>query len=198
MLQLYEFKPTNNYPSRAFYTHNIGIPEIAKDYSLLINIRNPYSHLVSTWYYDHTRNKTSITELTFEQYVRNVCFKQIYTSSRASIKDHFFPEICNIIVNTKTDYMFIKYEQLAEDIKKIPFIDFNNQNIQTCYEEYILKNHFNESSTIVGELRKDNSQLKLTDWRSYYTDELADIVYTYKKKQFELFKYEKNSWKQQF
>ena len=196
MLQPYEFKIIRlDYVPKSFYTHDIGIPECAKDYPLLINIRNPYSHLVSTWYFDHTRNKTPISNLPFEQYVKDVCLKRIYSSPRTSIKDHFFPEICNVIKNIKTDYMFIKYEQLAEDIKKIPFINFNDQDIQTRYNEFILKNCFNESSIMYGELKKDTSQLYLTDWQYYYTQELADIVYNHKKEHFKVFGYSKDSWK---
>ena len=46
-----------------------------------------------------------------------------------------------------------------------------------------------------GELKKDTSQLYLTDWQYYYTQELADIVYNHKKEHFKVFGYSKDSWK---
>ena len=195
LLELYEFKPIGITPAKSPYTHNIGVPNGAEDYNLLVNFRNPYSLMVSTWYYDHTRNKTNIKELSFEQYVRDKCITRILSSTRRSIKDHFYSEACNVIKKTNKSYIVIKYESLVEDIKKIPFIDFNDTVIQSRYNEYILKNNFNESSTILGELKKDSSEKHITDWRYYYTEELANIVYDYKAEQFEVFGYNKDSWK---
>ncbi len=83
---------------------------------------------------------------------------------------------------------FIKVERLSDDLKTLSFIDFSNPKIQDIWQRNILNNGYtHEFKNIKNDVR--------TNWFDFYTEELADLVYNNLKEQFDLFDYERTSWK---
>jgi hypothetical protein len=77
----------------------------------------------------------------------------------------------------------VRLENLYEDYSKIPFI------VESDYfKSGELKNEVNKKINVSNE----DENL----WRKFYTQEIADIIYYRMPRYFELFEYEKNSWKQ--
>jgi hypothetical protein len=76
------------------------------------------------------------------------------------------------------DYL-IKYESLDDDVLKLPYdLDFN-----------LIKENIYKSN-----LKRLNDG-KYSDYKFYYTQELADIVFERNQNIFEFFGYERDSWK---
>ena len=80
--------------------------------------------------------------------------------------------------NKSVDYL-IKYESLDDDVLKLPYdLDFN-----------LIKENIYKSN-----LKRLNDG-KYSDYKFYYTQELADIVFERNQNIFEFFGYERDSWK---
>lgn len=161
------------------YTHTCKIPPGLENYTLITQVRNPYSWTVSNWYLkcmsvDETNN-VSYSQ-TFAEYV---------TGNSGFLMDDYLKDY----INYKGNKFIIRYEYLEEDIKFIPFIDLNNPEVKNNYDRVIANNVY-----ISSYLRRDNTN-KLSKWQTYYTENLADIVYNKYEFIFKTFNYNKNSWK---
>jgi hypothetical protein len=98
--------------------------------------------------------------------------------------------LVNLLKNIKQrvpDYT-ISVESLYSDYLKIPLIKNN---------EFYLSNTLElKLSEIVGRPDEmEHVKLLPSDWRDFYTKNLADIVYYYFANYFEIFNYDRNSWK---
>lgn len=170
------------------HTHEINVPEEFLNYKILMQVRNPYSRALSMWHLYGWKNIDGINgtlqiESTFEEYV----FKGGF------ITDHYERGI----LKYKPQY-FIRYENLSEDVLKIPFVNLDsNQNLKLDYNRSILENvYLNEGvEKPEGALKRDSKDKRYADWRSYYNKKIADKVYELCAPQFELLNYDKNSWK---
>jgi len=171
------------------YSHNIGLIPGTENYFLMMNVRNPYSRAVSWWY----SREWGFGE---EGFGFNISFEEF-------IKKRITPYRNGVTllgnyekgVELKKPDLFIRYEYLEEDIKKIPFVDFNDPMVKTRFNTYILKNSFHNAESDKGMMVRNKDDDRYTDWKSYYNDELADIVWRGHQKQFDLLGYDKNSWK---
>ena len=91
----------------------------------------------------------------------------------------------------------IKYENLENDIKKLPFIDFNDSKVLNSFNGSVLKNFYlNEGlEKPAGSLTRSKEDTRYALWQTYYNANLANIIYEKFALEFEMFKYDKNSWK---
>lgn len=100
-------------------------------------------------------------------------------NKRKKIGGHFF--MSEEIISTRLPDFTIKVESIKEDYEKIPFI----------------KNSEFEKSGILNKLieSKQNAATVQYDWKEHMTQYLADTIYDINQKYFEVFEYDKNSWK---
>jgi len=166
------------------HTHEYGVPKEYADYKIIVQTRNPYSREVSNWHlacFKEQKNEL-IIEHDFEHWVM---------SNQNTVKE----ETVRIY---KPSY-YIRYEHLDQDIKNIPFVDINDPIVNRDYTSNILANQYKYEGVDDprGDIRRDNKDSRYADWRSYYkyNNRLADLVYEKYKDQFDLFNYEKDSWK---
>ena len=167
------------------HTHVCGIPEELKEYDVLLQVRNPYSRIVSSWHlscFTTTNNTDLVLTTTFEDYVKSKVF---------GFGDHY--ETCYLLKHPK---YIIRYENLKEDVTALPFLDLTNINVKIAYDRHIVNNGYMTEgpSNDSGNLKRGKN-VNYADWQSYYTQELADIVYKEYAEQFKLFGYERDSWK---
>jgi len=174
------------------YSHNIGVPPGAEKYFLMMNIRNPYSRAVSWWYSRESGNIDPNAPqkgffITFEDFIKKRTSK--YKNGVTILGDY------EKGVELKKPDLFIRYEHLEEDIKKIPFVDWSDPMVKTRYNTYILKNSFHNAESDRGMMDRNKDDDRYVDWKKYYTEELADLIWRGHQKQFDLFGYDKDSWK---
>jgi hypothetical protein len=164
----------------ALGAHFFNFPESRKDYYLISNIRNPYSRVVSLFsLYSIHKN-----EYTFN--FNNWC-EYALTDEKFDSEYQLRYEKKILSLNKKFD-KFIRVEKLDEDLKSLSFIDIKNPKIEEIWRNNILNNRYTyEFKNIENNERKH--------WSNFYTERLADFVYENLKEQFELFDYNKDSWK---
>jgi len=186
----YELAPTLCEESEiAFnaHSHGYGVPEGCSDYDIIMQIRNPYSRAVSFWHlvcFKEVNNELVVT-MSFEEYVlqRDGIVLDRYEEPAKKYNPKYF----------------IRYEHLQEDIKKIPFIDLNDPEVKASYYINIINNQYKYEGVNDprGDIRRSATDSRYANWRSFYACDkrLADMIYNNYKTQFELFGYEKDSWK---
>jgi hypothetical protein len=163
------------------YTHKIGIPVGCEDYKIVMQVRNPYSRILSLWHLECFKETDEILTITkpFEEFV----IGRVASDYVEAINIRF------------PDYL-IRYENLIKDIVNLPFIDMNDLFIQKEFINNIFSNNYRNAGTYdESGLKRDPNAFQFADWKSYYNENLANIVYTNNKEQFEVFGYAKDSWK---
>jgi hypothetical protein len=144
-----------------------------EDYKLLTAVRNPYSRFFS----EYTFNRDP------EEFIDNEINKEKFKSLiyRSIVHSDFYPNDCIDFSERVPDYV-VRVENLYEDYSKIPFI------VESDYYKS-------------GELKKMTTQkINVSNkdeflWKKFYTQEIADIVYYRMLRYFEMFGYDKDSWK---
>ena len=76
----------------------------------------------------------------------------------------------------------VRVENLYDDYSKIPFI---------VESEYYKSGQLKKDVEVKVNVSNEDENL----WRNFYTQEIADIIYYRMPRYFELFGYDKNSWK---
>ena len=153
-----------------YHGHSCYLFEGHQDYSLICSTRNPYSRLVSLFQHTKDYGQKEYQE-GFKEFI-NKLFP--FEGTPYFHRGYHFKE-------RVPDY-FIRVESLFEDYGKIPFIK-NSEFYKSGFLEHICS-------------KKRNENLKITkNWREYYTDETADIIYSSYQDYFNLLKYDRYSYK---
>lgn len=162
----------------------------SKDYFKFAFVRNPYARLFSGWlnkiYFvepgyqqwakkirvRYQRELENSVFIPFEYFVKFLC--ENYTANRCN---HHFQSQVSLIYPHAIQYDFIgKLEKFKED--------FN----------YVIKSiGSNESSLKM--LKNENASFP-ADWKDYYDENLAKLVYQFYIDDFQKFDYDQDSWKQ--
>ena len=158
-------------PCSQSYTHAIGIPDTCENYTIISNIRNPYAKVLSTWHlrcFHSDSNKDCVIDMPFSEFV------QKHVSSNS--EEH------QIISQKKKPDIYIRTEHLVEDLKKVKFIDFENESIQHIMSVWINKNNYTSEGCEDNwnpkfDLKRDDKNPLLTDYLNYYTQKELDIVW---------------------
>jgi hypothetical protein len=163
------------------YTHNnfCDLFKNHEDYKFILTIRNPYSLMVS--YYKSWGCSCHVRENfkpQFEDFVQDFLYFNPSDSWVGLLKN----------INKRIPDHTISVESLYSDYSKLPIIK-NNEFYQSNTLEL-------KVSEIIGrpENYEDVRFLPL-DWREFYSVGIADIVYYYFANYFEMFGYDRNSWK---
>jgi hypothetical protein len=151
-----------------------------KDYYYISNFRNPYSRLVSIFYFIFGRQPKTISD--FKLFAK----KKIYEERERpyNINDYQINLTSLYETNEKQPDYLIKVENIYEDIKNLWFIKDNlNNELLRLLDENINNNRYYQETG------------PRPSWKEHYDDETAEVVYDFLMKDFELGGYDKNSWK---
>jgi hypothetical protein len=153
--------------------HSFKLNQNQSDYQTIFNIRNPYFRLKSLFYLHCELQKNY--SYNFKKWSMSVLNERLST-----IKNNPYDLETNLNLLGKNPNFFVKLENFQEDLIKIPIIQENmNVDLENIFQNAVLSNEY-----------KSNSKENVV-----YDEELADIVYDKLKYQFEIFEYDKNSWK---
>ncbi len=207
------------------YTHDFDIlPEEDEGLKIMCSVRNPYARVVALlkyhnifreklspdWYKSKEEKKKNVNDdepdsaftsaykskklvaltdeesdklfedkMDFDQWIERGFIKR--DSHRIWLDQLHYHEYLKI---HPPDY-YVKMEQLAEDLMSIPEIRDNRPPNFNSIIVPLLENFTKET----------DEKNKKDDWRDLYTQETADIVYKNLKEQFEMFGYDRDSWK---
>lgn len=146
-------------------------PEI-QSYKLIMTVRNPFSWAVANFYMNEKVDDLSQIQNEFQDFLE----KKFYRN----------PIISQLLYNL--NYVDVSYairlENLLEDYLGLPII---------YKSKYIKRNELH--SLINSKVNKSSSPLSKLDYRLFYNKNTADIVYYNFSRYFDIFGYDKNSWK---
>ena len=157
------------YPGKADgYTHNIGIPPGCDGYMVAMQVRNPYSRLVSMWRLECMSDLpgTVAPTMPFREFATTRLSTDLVTALEVRRPDHL-----------------IRLESLAADVAALPFVDLGDPAVRALYDEHIMSNGYSADSVD-----------RAWDWRSHYDDALAQVVYDNNRAVFDAFGYDRDSW----
>lgn len=137
-----------------------------KNFTFISTARNPYSRIISSFVFLNKPEKYENSEWLEGQFQLSILNSQ-----------SLYP----FIFNHRTPDYFLRVESLYDDYLKIPFIRNSELNISGKLKEMCDK--------------KVNVTKGPYDWRDYYNQDLADLVYYNLSKYFDLLGYDKDSWK---
>jgi hypothetical protein len=155
------------YPGRADgYTHNLGVPYGCENYRVMMQVRNPYSRLVSMWRLECLSDHRPIQQATtpFVDFVE----------TRNSLD-------LSIAYRLRTPDIIIRQETLSRDLAAVPFVDLTNTVQRSMFDRFIVFNRYTAGG--------------IFDWRSLYDQRLADLVYESNRTAFEDLGYNRDSWR---
>ena len=158
--------------------HEIKIPDGKEDYFVVMNIRNPYSRLVSL--YNMFRFSKKNMNYEFETWIKNDHFVLVDKDYDTFISDR----IKKLMVRPS---FFVRMESFFEDILSLEFIKNNYELLKDDIDKNILYNRYENDYLPLG------SQKKF--WKDYYNIELAELVQRKMFREFEYLNYDLNSWK---
>lgn len=159
--------------------HEMTIKDSNWDLNILI--RNPYSRAVSYWL---NRNEKNYNTPNFISFSESVYKNQDYLKEQHVSN---FKDPAKMIKSKKIEiYTIIRYETLFEDLLKVSYI---KENFDLLFPEF--------SFLKLGHIpwRLDRPKELCIPYHEFYTQEIADIVYTQKQSEFELGDYHRDSWK---
>jgi hypothetical protein len=177
-----------DFPTHA--VHAIRMPEASgkNDYDLYVNIRNPYSRMVSLHSHWHEFEGHHIINLEFKKWLEFVFSDPIDNPSSNFLQGEKNENYWNTRYYDALKAMpmgpkyYIRYEFLEFDLKSLPIVRDNMDILENVFQTYIKKNRF---------------KTQIPFWKTYYNQELADYVYEKLEKDFKLFNYHKDSWKEE-
>lgn len=157
---------------------------INPDFGVLYPIRNPYSRAVSWWNLRHNgiQSEEASKNVSFEQFIKKENNEYFYIQPGHQWEPHSMVEKNNLISKH-----IIRYEYMVDDLIDIKFIKENFDKLSN--ELYVLKYYSRSSYRSEYLEQKDNPVC------SFYTQELAEIVWERKKFEFIQGDYKKDSWK---
>ena len=158
---------------------------VNKEWDVFHPTRNPYSRTVSWWnlrYNEIIKDGPKITYLNFEQFVKMDNNEYFRIES-----GHTWDVVSTLKRNNMQAKYVVRYEHLIDDLMKLDFIKDNFEILKnTLYDlKYTTRNSY----------RNRYSDITKNPICSFYTQELADIVWQEKQYEFEEWGYERDSWK---
>ena len=165
--------------------HSLTI--INPDWDVVYPIRNPYSRAVSWWNLRHNGRDSAVKKdhISFEEFIKKPDNEYFHIQP-----NHLWEPTSMVEKNGLKVRNIIRYEHLIDDLLEIDFI---KENLQTLSNElYILKYQSRDNYR--------NEYIPRANYpiHSFYTEEIADIVWENKKFEFIGGDYKRDSWKYLF
>lgn len=160
-----------SYNDKVRHNHFCGFFENHWDYKFLICIRNPYAIAIS---------RSGAPMMEFNDETLKIIRARIENNLQSTYSSF---SCCNCFHQRKPDFA-IRLEFLYEDWIKVPFVSTHSLNISGELKELTETRINNQKNT------EDPNY-----WKKYYNQSLSDFVYYNNSETFELFGYDKDSWK---
>lgn len=138
-----------------------------ENYNFFVTVRNPYSRFLSSYFFD---NKGSCFVPSVKDFENFLSIKLYEEKISECYSFHY-----------RTPDYFVRLENLFEDYQHIPFVK-NSQLNESGKLFDLCSKKVNENPT----------KVRLSE---FYTPHIADMVYFSTQNYFEMFGYDKNSWK---
>lgn len=138
-----------------------------EEYKMMVTARNPYRKYVSLYV------SLWLNRMNDENYIRFDEFLESQVQSKINFE-------CVTFDKRTPDY-FVRLENMYDDYSKIPFVRDSDYFKTGLLWEFCNK--------------KVNESVYEQDWRDYYNQSSADLVYYSSQNYFRFFGYDKNSWK---
>ena len=152
--------------------------ENQKEFYFVSNIRNPYSRMVSIFYFLFRNENRDID--TFRLFVK----KKVWEEQNLKNPPNLQLNLKKIFdkFGKRPDYL-IKTENIYDDIFNLPFLqEKSNPDFLKLMDEKIKTNNFFQEYG------------KKPHWKEHYDEVTANTLYQYLEKDFKLGGYDKNSW----
>lgn len=180
------------WPTGDAFTHHAAIPssilERLDEYLLTAVVRNPYDWAVSCWHaefnaLDPNNPDPNRPIRPFKEYLL-IQDGTFYNNEENGVHTQ------SKLYNKPIDYP-IYFENMVESALKIPFVQeyADHPKVQDWITS-VKRNTENRSWR-----QNYRPEVIEKDYREYYDEETANIVYEGKKEYFDMFGYDKNSWK---
>lgn len=153
--------------------HHCNLFHGHEDYKILSAVRNPYTRFFSDFTYKKRPEDFIYNEINKENFRFFIYQSTVYSD--------IFSNECVDFSQRVPDYP-VRLENLYEDYSKIPFI---------VESEYYKSGELKKATTKKVNVSNEDENL----WKEFYTQETADMVYYRMPRYFDLFGYDKNSWK---
>jgi hypothetical protein len=143
-----------------------------KDYKIILTVRNPYSLMAALYYMTSKPSDKNNLKKEFKDHLEIVMYNH--------------PNVIEILRNLNlvdVDYP-VRIENLYHDYLRLPII-----HKSAVYKEGNLK------TLIDSKVNKSESYLAKMSFKEFYTQDSADMVYFLFSKYFDMFGYDKNSWR---
>jgi len=164
------------------FTHTHGFPEGKEDWPVICNVRNPYSLIVSGYLDILKEYKKRGEELEYKDYLVDYYFQDAHMKRH----DPFFLNAWKDF-HKEPDYI-IHMETMGDDLKVIPFFK-DESKVNQAITAFITLNNFKNESPF------DEYEGEFQRFKRFYTQEIADLVYSNMEPYFSKFGYSKDSWK---
>jgi hypothetical protein len=170
------------------HAHTPFLFEGHEDYKLILTTRNPYAQHASN-FLGFLNNLESVrSNMDYREHFSDYIFEDI--SHRKNFEVGSFDTVlCWGDVDKEITHQ-IRVENILEDYRKIPFIKNSDLNLSGELEKILNKkigNRIESSKPIIKRFP--------TDWKEFWSEETADFFYSVHHKVFELWGYDKDSWK---
>ena len=142
------------------------------DYRLITTVRNPYSLLAAHYYMSKSSDGVENIKLDFQKFLEDSLFRF-----------DWYREFLYGLNYVEISYK-IRMENLIEDYYNLPTIKKTKPFKENTLSNLLTLNTY-----------KSPNPLKNLDFRFFYNEDSADLVYYNFIKYFEIFDYDKNSWK---
>ena len=163
-------KKLSNFRAGAQHNHTCVLFEGHLDYKFITSVRNPYSMIIS---------RSGIVSENGINNTREILVARVENFMQSPVN---FDGTCSCFHERHPDYI-IRLEHLYEDWLKLPFVPTHGLNLSGELEK-------------LTQVRLNNSPNDGGDyWKKYYDQSLADLVYYNYPDWFELFGYDRDSWK---
>lgn len=177
------------------FTHKLQVPLGFEDYDIIANIRNPYDTFYSTYrlqMMEYLRGKLQRDDIYDIPSVDDVEMSfEDWATAKFEYYDRIGWDIMDSVYELTTNNVkyLIRYENLNSDIMAIP-------EVSHMYDTYPLyKKIADDSLQSTKAEYRDSLVLKYETFQDVYTQKIADSVYRFYKPQFDLFNYNRDSWK---
>lgn len=186
------------------HNHTFDLFEGHENYTMMITCRNPYEIFVSKFRFHlgglRTMKSTFDLKTEFQNFIEEFLFE---------VEDRFWFKPSNMIkteelLRRPIDYR-IKLENLVDSYSKVPFI---NESEFSSKGKYIhnFETQYPTLSSLIDTKIGDHKELKLVkpwvshlpeDFRDYYNEEVANLIYNNFKEMFSFMDYSEDSWKKE-
>ena len=144
-----------------------------ENYKILAAVRNPYTRFFSDFTFKRTPQDFICNKINKENFRLFIYQSTVYSDIISNECVDFYQRV--------PDYP-VRLENLYEDYSKIPFI---------VESEYYKSGELKKATAQKVNVSNEDENL----WKEFYTQETADMIYYRMPRYFDLFGYDKNSWK---